>query len=101
MRIYYAVEGPYLMKIEIRSDTLSNVAFALNDSTFSKSYWYLYKSVDSLFSVIEQIKKDSAKSIVVSYDSLYGYPKYVYIDPIKGLADEEYGWQTMNIVKIK
>lgn len=66
------------MKITVHSDTLSSV-IKLSDSTVlpQESAQY-YLSIDSLFGLIEHGAYDS---IDVSYNTKYGYPEKVNVDP--------------------
>ncbi|MGV6810174.1 MAG: DUF6174 domain-containing protein [bacterium] len=47
------------------------------------------KTVDGLFTLIEQAMQRKAASIEVSYDARFGYPTNIAIDYDKRMADEE------------
>lgn len=77
-RICFCVDEGVQMKIIVRSDTIFSV-MRLSDSTvvgMPGSQWYL--PVDSLFAIIRNHGKDS---IVVQYNSVYGFPESLDINP--------------------
>ena len=71
-----------------------------NDSSLSQNQWQRYKTVDQLFAAVHSINKDSVASFNVEFDSTYGYPASFYVDPNAQIADEEYGYNTKNFIKI-
>jgi hypothetical protein len=78
IRECYCVEGGTTMEITIRSDTVSKV-LRLPDSTVvtgESVKWYL--PIDSLFGIIRHSTFDS---LVVTYNTVYGYPEVVDINP--------------------
>jgi hypothetical protein len=42
----------------------------------------------------------SCASLVVEYDTKFGFPKHIYVDPNAQIADEEYGYLTSSIRKL-
>lgn len=74
----YCVEGGQTMRITVRSDTVALVTRLSDGSKVSPptSTWYL--TVDSLFGIIRNPKTDS---LVIAYNSSYGYPEKLDINP--------------------
>ncbi|MDP2885705.1 MAG: DUF6174 domain-containing protein [Ignavibacteria bacterium] len=42
----------------------------------------------------------SCASLVVEYDTMFGFPKHIYVDPNAHIADEEYGYLTTSVRKL-
>ncbi len=78
VRVCFCGEGGQTMRITVRSDTVTLVT-RLSDTTKVSppaSTWYL--TVDSLFGIIRNPKTDS---LVIAYNSTYGYPEKLDINP--------------------
>ena len=72
------------MRITVRSDTVALVT-RLSDSSkvlLPRSSWYL--TIDSLFDIIRNPGTDS---LVIAYNSGYGYPEKLDINPQQHPAD--------------
>ncbi|MGA9365695.1 MAG: DUF6174 domain-containing protein [Bacteroidota bacterium] len=94
IRTCYCLNGGLAVRITVRSDTIALV-MRLSDMTtvsISESKWYL--SVDSLFGTIRTSKTDS---LVVSYNSQYGYPETLDINPQLHPVDGGVLYQTSNL----
>ncbi|MCU0425416.1 MAG: DUF6174 domain-containing protein [Candidatus Kapabacteria bacterium] len=54
----------------------------------------LATSIEKIFADIRQMQGRSDASFQVEYDSVYGYPRYLFADPIKQAVDDEYSLET-------
>jgi hypothetical protein len=50
---------------------------------------YFNRTIEDLFSVVEEAILKPAASLTVEYDAVAGYPRLVRVDWIKGIADDE------------
>jgi hypothetical protein len=39
-------------------------------------------------------------SLIVEYDTKFGFPKFIYFDPNADIVDEEYGYLTTSVRKL-
>jgi len=53
-----------------------------------------YKTIDELFEFIDKIEKHQPEIFQVEYDSIFGYPRNIYVDWYFEMADEEIGFNT-------
>ena len=95
----FCVNGGRWVKVVVKDNQVVNVVDVSNDSSLVMNQWAQYKSVDQLFTIIRSINKDSVALFRVEYDSTYGYPKSFYVDPSSHIADEEYGYNSNNLVR--
>jgi hypothetical protein len=49
-------------------------------------------TVEKLFDIIQNAIDDKVDEVTVEYDTAYGYPKGIRIDPLKTAIDEEIGY---------
>jgi hypothetical protein len=94
IRFCYCPDGAQAMRITVRSDTIALV-MRLSDNTpvpLPESRWYL--TIDSLFGMIRTSKTDS---LVVTYNSQYGYPERLDINPQWHPVDGGVLYQTSNL----
>lgn len=57
-------------------------------------------TVEALFELSNSLDSTNIDYYFVNYDSTFGYPSFIYIDPESGLADEEYFYSTRNLEKL-
>ena len=79
-----------LMHIIVRSDTIANV-IRISDLSIVTSPAYI--SIDSLFGIIRKSKTDS---LVIRYNTQYGYPEYLDVNPHLHPLDGGYLYETSN-----
>lgn len=87
----YCLSGGEVMRVMVRADTVASVA-RISDNVSVPSDWYY--PIDSLFGIIQHGTPDS---LVVKYNSQYGYPEYLDIDPQMHPVDGGALYQTSNL----
>lgn len=78
IRQCFCINGAEKMRVVVRSDTVKSVT-RLSDNkelSYSEARWYM--PVDSLFKKVLNPGRDS---VVVSFNSKYGYPETVDVNP--------------------
>jgi len=98
IRSCYCVNRGQSMKITVRSDSVYSV-MRLSDSTlipYPNSKQYL--TIDSLFGIIKNSKSDS---LIISYESKYGYPNKLDINPQLNSRDGGEMYVTSNLLITK
>ena len=97
-RYCFCPDGGQKVQITVRDDSVYSV-LRLSDSMiipYPNSARYL--TVDSLFAIIENNESDS---LVVEYDSIYGYPTKLDINPQLHPVDGGILYETSNLRIIK
>lgn len=98
IRSCYCINGGQKMKVTVQSDTVFLV-LRLSDSTlipYPTSKQYL--SIDSLFGIIQYAKSDS---LVYTFNSEYGFPDKLDINPQLHPVDGGALYETYNLQPIK
>jgi hypothetical protein len=90
-RICFCPYGGETVRITVRSDTIAQVT-RISDT--SAVQYQVYISIDSLFGIIRNSKTDS---LVVRYNSEYGYPEYLDINPQQHPYDGGELFETSNL----
>lgn len=76
------------MRIRVNNNDIKLVLLVPENTEKPKNFAGA-KTVDGLFTLIEQAMQRKAASIEVSYDARFGYPTSIAIDYDKRMADEE------------
>ena len=88
------------LTVEVRDDQVVSLTNAdgtqVLDTDPNYAYFAPYATIDLLFAEIEKATHDGADSITVTYDSTYGFPAEIAIDPSKQIADEEMYYSVTN-----
>ena len=80
-----------LVHITIRSETIASV-IRISDLSIVTNPAYI--SIDSLFGIIRNSKTDS---LVIRYNTQYGYPEYLDVNPQLHPLDGGYLYETSNL----
>jgi hypothetical protein len=91
VRSCFCVNSGIPMRITVRSDTIARIV-RLSDSSIVTDPYFL--TIDSLFALI---RKSTNDSLVVRYNSQYGYPEYLDIDPQSHPVDGGVLYETSNL----
>jgi hypothetical protein len=88
------------LTVEVRDDQIVSLTNAdgtqVLDTDPNYAYFAPHATIDQLFAEIEKATQDGADSITVTYDSTYGFPGEIAIDPSKQIADEEMYYSITN-----
>ncbi len=87
----FCVSSGELVRITVRNDTIAS-AVRISDSTVMLASFY--RSIDSLFAIV---KNPHGDSLVVRYNSQYGYPEYLDINPQLHPVDGGILYETSNL----
>ena len=94
IRSCYCPDGGKVVRIAVRSDTITSVRKLSDGSLVPYPRSRQYLTVDSLFGIIRNPGLDS---INVTYDTTYGYPDMVDINPQQHPVDGGELYQTSNL----
>jgi len=88
------------LTVEVRDDQIVSLTNAggtqVLDTDPNYAYFAPHATIDLLFTEIEKATHDGADSVTVTYDSNYGFPAEIAIDPSKQIADEEMYYSVAN-----
>jgi len=90
-RMCFCINAGELVRITVRSDTIYGV---IKISDTSIVTYPIYFTVDSLFGIIRNSKADS---LVTRYNTQYGYPEFLDIDPQLHPVDGGVLYKTSNL----
>ncbi|MEJ2103702.1 MAG: DUF6174 domain-containing protein [Ignavibacteriaceae bacterium] len=79
------------MRITVRADTIFNIINIEDNSVVTNPYYY---TIDSLFGIIQYSEYDS---IVIKYNSTYGFPEFLDINPQLHPVDGGVLYETNNL----
>ncbi len=79
--------GPVIIKVE--NGVAVSIEYTQEPKEVTNDFFKPRDTIDKLFGIIQSAIDDKAESLIVEYDTTYGYPKSIAIDPIKTAIDEE------------
>ena len=94
IRSCYCINGDQIMRITVRSDSVYSVMRLSDSAIMTYSTSKLYLPIDSLFGIIHNSKTDS---LIITYDSKYGYPNTLDINPQLHPVDGGVMYETSNL----
>jgi hypothetical protein len=95
-RLCFCIEAGYTAKVTVTNNIITNVVNLDTGAQVNSDKWHLFKTIDELFSILEEVNESKVNSIKIEYDKNYYFPTYFYVDPIKEAVDEEYGYRSIN-----
>jgi hypothetical protein len=95
-RLCFCIEAGYTAKISVTNNIITNVVNTSTGEQVKPERWYLFKTIEELFSILLEIDESKVHSSKIEYDEKYYFPTYFYVDPIKEAVDEEYGYRILN-----
>lgn len=88
--------------LEVRRGTLVSVTRVADGRAVDSSQWRgRYYTVDELFALIAEARQGGAHEVRVAYDGTLGHPVDVYLDPNRGVADDERHFQVSGLVPLR
>jgi hypothetical protein len=87
----YCIGAGVTVRLTVRADTIANVTKLSGTDTMFSQY---YCTVDSLFAFIRRVSPDS---LVVKYNSQYGYPEHLDLYPQMHPVDGGEVYETSNL----
>jgi hypothetical protein len=94
VRSCYCTNMGEKMRITVRSDTIALVMRLSDSVVMQYPIPSLYRSIDSMFSIIRTSTNDS---LVITYNSEYGYPERLDINPQLHPVDGGILFETSNL----
>jgi len=90
----FLVDG---VRISVREHAIVSVVTLSDGRAVPAEHWHFYKTVEGVFSAIEDAVGRDPATLEVSYDQRFGYPTHVFIDLDLMIADEEQTYILSNL----
>ena len=94
LRACFCIDGGEKMRVTVRSDTVVKVVRLSDSSEVQYPRLAFYFTIDSLFGII---RHSTADSLVIVYNSQYGYPEQLDINPQLHPVDGGVLYETSNL----
>jgi hypothetical protein len=85
------VVGPAI--VSVRDGVVESRTYVANGAAVSPAYAEYFPTIDGLFEVIEDARRQRADAIDVTYDPAFGFPTVISIDYIRAAADDEIAYR--------
>jgi len=79
--------GPHLIKV------VNDEIVSVNNLPYDPDIAGELMTIDQLFSYLRTVIDENPYKKTVEYNSVYGYPQFIYFDFNKNMVDEEIGYQ--------
>ena len=79
--------GPHLIKV------VNDEIVSVNNLPYDPDIAGELMTIDQLFSYLRTVIDENPYKKTVEYNSVYGYPQFIYFDFNKNMVDEEIGFQ--------
>jgi hypothetical protein len=76
------------IRLVVRDDAVESVVDARNGEPAAMDLFHAL-TVSQLFELVQEALDDNAYEVRVEYDSALGYPRSIYIDQARDMADDE------------
>ncbi|MBI3125933.1 MAG: hypothetical protein HYZ10_16165 [Ignavibacteriales bacterium] len=100
-QLCFCVYGGDKMIVLVRNNKIVSVQDSAGVIQVPQEHWQWFKTVDQLFETAIKAKNDKPNSFQVQFNNEYGFPEYLWVDPIAQAADEEYGYTTRSFKPLK
>ena len=84
--------GGVAVRVTVQGDRVVAREIDGTSTSIPSSMFYLYPTIDGLFSVVQEAIDTRAWSIDAAYDTRYGFPTDIWIDYDHRVADDEEGY---------
>jgi hypothetical protein len=99
-RMCFCINGGEIYLVYVENDKVTDVVRKSDGKSIFGESGYLYKTADQLLNLADSLKDVAVARLVVEYDTKFGFPKYIYVDPYAQMADEEYGYLITSVRKL-
>jgi len=81
--------GTEAVIVEVRNGVVQSRRYAANGALVPAEGPGLYPSIDGIFDLIEQFRREGVDQIAVRYDDELGYPRSISVDRYREAVDDE------------
>jgi hypothetical protein len=99
-RTCFCINGGETCLVYVSNDKVVDVVRKSDGQSVFREFGFLYKTANQLLDLADSLKSVTVARLVVEYDTRFGFPRYIYVDPNAQMADEEYGYLTTSVKKL-
>ncbi len=100
-RMCFCIDGGAKMFVRVSGNKIISVTDSASAKLIPSDRWQWYKTIDELYATAIEAKKGNPAAYEIKFESVYGYPNYIWVDPNASMADEEYGFVTTNFKPLR
>ena len=89
-------EGSGPVIVSVRDGVVESRTYVNSGAAVAPTYADYFPTIDGLFEMIEDARRQGAYAINVTYDPARGFPVFISIDYVREMADEELSYRTTN-----
>ncbi len=90
------IYGGMPLTVLVINNKIESITDSNNVSIDSTDYKWFY-TIDGLFDRLEALSREHTEKFDYTFDTDYGYPRSVYVDPSLQLADDEFAYTIGNL----
>jgi len=102
----YTLEQQYIcnctdapvVRLTVRDNRIISIVDISNDSVYAENPYNRYRTIDSLFALLEAYDDRPGAIWDLTYDSTYSYPSLFFLNPHELYADDEFGIISKNLI---
>lgn len=94
----FCVDAGIKAIITVKNENIINVLDSLGQIQIPQERWQYFKTINQLFEIAIQAKKNDPANFIIEYDEQYKYPTYLYVNPSNKVADDEYEFSTYSLI---
>jgi hypothetical protein len=79
----------------------SNEILSVNGVDYADLEYETHKTIDEFFDYIKERQNQNPVIENLDFDSIYGFPSYIYFDISEMIADDEIGYTITNFIPTK
>jgi hypothetical protein len=99
-RMCFCINGGETCLVYVANDKVTDAIRKSDGKSILGEFGSLYRTANQLLDLADSLNAVPVARLVVEYDSKFGFPKYIWVDPNAQIADEEYGYRTTSIRKL-
>lgn len=96
----FCPDADQVFEIYVRNNDIVEIIRKSDHRPVSMVYLGQYKTIDDLFTLVTSIDPDSVDYLSVIYDTRFGFPCLIVVNPDTIPTDGEYSYSTSNIRKL-
>ena len=89
--------GGQFVELTVDRDSISRIVSLPDSSGLPAQDHAYFRTIDDIFRLLHSIDPDGVASMNLEFDPEYGYPKEVFVDPVPGAVDDEFGFSLRNL----
>ena len=94
----FCVDAGVKVIMTIKNENIINLEDSTGVVKIPKERWQYFKTINQLFELAIEYKKNQPANFIIEYDDTYKFPTYIYVNPSNKIADDEFEFSTYNLI---